>query len=1362
MSIISMATTLTYAATIPVKFHFDPPEENFQKVFIASTFNGWNNASHEMLDPDHDGIFETTLVLAEGTHEYKFVLDSDWGLAYTDPDNHLINTQNNNNSVIVVVDPMVYYVLPKHGSIDTVKAGQAFSADFSWSDGNPIDPATLSVAINGIALANPVTYYDQSKREFSYKPSQPLDNGNHNFSISVSSPVGSASFTSEFERNIGLIIYKIRKKFEFDTNSSLFSFTGAVTKASLVGTFNSWNNRRDVMADADGDGLWSVTTEVEAGYHEYKFYFNDGIWTSDPDDPHMNRLNNLNSYFTAVADSTPQIELLEPSEGRVFSEAGPVPFRFFLNPGARGWGVIEGSIAVRQNGLALPVQFNATSGELSGALELNAEGIYELVAEFTNGQNVKVQKSYSFGYYAPKSGYHYVDGIGDEPYSYPASVPEHSADIKAVHINAVPTSDSLLFTIEMGDITDNTRWGFTVAKELSDVYSPAPNSLELETPQLGNTGIFCTLSVPGSAYYDANKENRLQVGKDSGVYGPRVEVNPDALTTNRLSFRISTVYLDSLLGTYTHPRYFGLYSYIVTNAGSAGYEVTVAEGGIAQADEPDVYDVAFVRSSDWQNRLLSNYILPGGDGGPRTARLDAPGRGFAKLAAADISENLTVSGPIITFLTPATTYWKPALTLHGAINDSAITTATMIFNGVSSDIPIAHGGFGIDLTLKEGKNTVLVSATDRKGFTTTTDELALVLELYKQPSLRITGDVQGRNVSLTAQAFSPVGLDFVYAWAPDAANPAPITLSSKTTPATSFVMPAVDGVYYIIGAVRDKEGRIARGKRYVTAKGDSVWLNDINDHVAWIDDAVVYEIYPHSFGEYGVLGEITAKVPQLAALGVDAIWLTPIFEGPTEHGYEITDYYAIEPDLGTVTQFKDLVNAAHAAGIKVILDFVANHTSVQHPFMQNVLEYHQYSPWANWYIWDGMPGASAYEFLFDWGSLPNLNMNDAEVRDYFIHVAEYWIRNYDVDGYRCDVAWGVQQRNAQFWQEWRQALKAIKPEIFLLAEAAAQDTVYFDKRFDSAYDWDLRTKLFAALDNPAQIDALHTELSREYPTHARPFRFIENHDEDRMIHRYDAARAKLAATIIMTSPGIPLIYAGQEVGELTSRGKIDWSDPNNLLPFYKKLIDLRQCYVHQPRIRRIPNSTSGLVYSYRSEGTSALLITAANFSPDSTSTTMDWSSLSVTSGTTYFVNDLLAGTSLSAPAENLTNWLVKLAGFEAKVLLISTEPVSSVSPRPGTESIPERFSLKQNYPNPFNPSTTISYDLPKESKVVVKVFNSAGQYITTLVDELKTAGSHLAIWNATDHSGLAVAAGVYFVQLEAEGFVETRKILLLK
>jgi len=406
-----------------------------------------------------------------------------------------------------------------------------------------------------------------------------------------------------------------------------------------------------------------------------------------------------------------------------------------------------------------------------------------------------------------------------------------------------------------------------------------------------------------------------------------------------------------------------------------------------------------------------------------------------------------------------------------------------------------------------------------------------------------------------------------------------------------------------------------------------------------------------------------------------------------------------------------------------------------------------------------IPGDSNYEYFFDWASLPNLNHNNEDVRKYFIKAAEYWINQFDIDGYRCDVAWGVEQRNPLFWQEWREALKNIKPDVFLEAEASASEYIYFDNRFDSANDWDLRNILMSAMNGTVTLDELNNEIQREYPENALPFRFLENHDEVRISSYLDSDRSKLGHTILLMTNGIPLIYSGGEVGELTTRDPINWSDPNNIRPYFKQLVDIRKNYIHQPDIHRLENTESSHVYSFASISANHIVVTFANFQSTETEIQSDLSSLPNEDGP-YFLTNLMDGSVIEITPDNVETISISLDGYEAHMYYYANHTMDI---DPIEESIVgHSFRINQNYPNPFNNTTTIQFDMDKASKTLIQIFNILGEEIHILHDDIVQPGSHRIHWNGKNQLGVDVPSGLYFYRIQSNNRVLTKKMMLLK
>jgi len=282
-------------------------------------------------------------------------------------------------------------------------------------------------------------------------------------------------------------------------------------------------------------------------------------------------------------------------------------------------------------------------------------------------------------------------------------------------------------------------------------------------------------------------------------------------------------------------------------------------------------------------------------------------------------------------------------------------------------------------------------------------------------------------------------------------------------------------------------------------------------------------------------------------------------------------------------------------------------------------------------MWDSN---NNYIYLFTWVDLPSINFEEESTRNYLVEMAKYWMQNFEIDGYRCDVAWAINDLRTSgpaYWQRFRRNLKAMKPDIFLLAEADARFSRYFDKKFDAAYDWNWYGNLKSIFSGSGSIDSLNAAVeyyyNPQFPQHARPFRFLENHDEQRFIEIYGLGATKLAAAILFSSPGVPMLYAGQEVGEFTFRGIINWNDPNNLRAYYKKLTSIRNNNpaIHSGDYTRVPNSEPQSVYSFLRTEENNNVITAFNFGSGQVIANLQVSIelLAFDSTETFYLNDVL-------------------------------------------------------------------------------------------------------------------------------------------
>ena len=345
----------------------------------------------------------------------------------------------------------------------------------------------------------------------------------------------------------------------------------------------------------------------------------------------------------------------------------------------------------------------------------------------------------------------------------------------------------------------------------------------------------------------------------------------------------------------------------------------------------------------------------------------------------------------------------------------------------------------------------------------------------------------------------------------------------------------------------------------------------------WLRDGVVYEIFPRDFSPAGNLNGVTAKLDQLQELGVNILWLMPIHpigekgrKGDFGSPYSIKDYYAVDPNYGTLEDFKRLVAEAHKHGLKVIMDLVANHTSWDNVMMTNKAFYKQ----------DAKGNIISPEPT--WSDVAGLNFANPRLREYMITMMKYWIQTCDIDGYRCDVAWGVP---VDFWNEARAALEKTKPDIMMLAEASQSNLL--TNAFDIDYNWPLLHTLDDVVAHGAPASKLQStweEMAGQFPTNSLHLMISDDHDEARAVARFGMYGALAASALMFSLDGVPLLYNGMEVGDATESGDpalfdklpIVWNPKQRppLRGIYQSLIELRRKYpaFHNHRVVWLKNS----------------------------------------------------------------------------------------------------------------------------------------------------------------------------------------------
>ena len=337
----------------------------------------------------------------------------------------------------------------------------------------------------------------------------------------------------------------------------------------------------------------------------------------------------------------------------------------------------------------------------------------------------------------------------------------------------------------------------------------------------------------------------------------------------------------------------------------------------------------------------------------------------------------------------------------------------------------------------------------------------------------------------------------------------------------------------------------------------------MNQHPEWSYGAVLYEMNVRQFTPEGTLRAAAARLEFLRDLGVDAVWLMPVYpigeknrKGTLGSYYSIRDYCAVNPELGTMDDFDDFVAEAHRLGMKVLMDWVANHTSRDARWIAG-------KP-ASWYERDasGEPAVP-----WDWTDTAKLDYANRDVWEAQAAAMEFWIARHAVDGFRCDMAMLVP---IGFWQYAAARLRRVKPDLFLLAEAE-QRNLFDDGVFDACYGWEMHHLLNDVAQQRVRVTALRDWLRADrgrYPRSAMRLAFTSNHDENSWngseFARMGAARGIMAAFTFVVPGGLPLIYTGQEVGYDHSFAFFD-RDPipaesyraNAYTEFYRRLTELR-------------------------------------------------------------------------------------------------------------------------------------------------------------------------------------------------------------
>lgn len=374
---------------------------------------------------------------------------------------------------------------------------------------------------------------------------------------------------------------------------------------------------------------------------------------------------------------------------------------------------------------------------------------------------------------------------------------------------------------------------------------------------------------------------------------------------------------------------------------------------------------------------------------------------------------------------------------------------------------------------------------------------------------------------------------------------------------------------------------------------------------SWSHKAVLYEMNVRQLTQEGTFKAAIKHLPLLKNVGIDAIWLMPIYpignvnrKGSLGSYYSISDYCAINPEFGTMEDFDAFVNEAHKLGMKVILDWVANHTARDAKWLTD-------KP-LDWYERDEQGAA---KIPWDWNDTAKLNYENHDVWQGQIEAMKFWLKH-NVDGFRCDMAMLVP---IEFWQEVRRELESLKSDIFFLAEAEGNE--FFNEAFNACYGWEIHHTMCDIAQGKCRVWALRDKIYKElecYPTFATKMLFTSNHDENSWsgseYERMGAAVEVMTALTFTLPKNLPLIYTGQEYGydhsfEFFDKDAMPKMEENDTTELYRKLSELRHSFsaLHSANAGgsfiEINNNAPDCLLTFVREDAQGRVVMVANLSP---------------------------------------------------------------------------------------------------------------------------------------------------------------------
>jgi glycosidase len=631
--------------------------------------------------------------------------------------------------------------------------------------------------------------------------------------------------------------------------------------------------------------------------------------------------------------------------------------------------------------------------------------------------------------------------------------------------------------------------------------------------------------------------------------------------------------------------------------------------------------------------------------------------------------------------------WTFRKTLKGSLaNPAACEIVSIDHGGARVEAALQEYFFSAEVPIRPGANPIKAVCQHADKEEELSQEITITGRLQQRPTARITPSLVQGLIVLDGRDSLPDALENrplrEFVWNARSDNPEAVRVQADPNKEQQAFrgevraqrieveLPPVDGEYYFSLRVVDEAGREDTSTTYVVVENGRPRIPDYDhENPAWVEEAIVYGVIPRLFGTPGAPA-IQEKLDDLADLGINAIWLAPINQ-TNDYGYSVIDYFELRDEFGSKEEFKALVDAAHERGIRVLMDFVPNHTSSEHPYFKDTVERGQESPYWDFYDRDEN---GKYTYYFDWTHLPNLNYDNPEVRRMMLEAFSYWVRDFGVDGFRVDACWGVQQRRPDFWPEWRRELKRIKPDLLLLAEASARDPYNFEKGFDAAYDWteDLGRWAWGGfwgeqaekVDAAALIGRLKDALTNGtegYHPDALIFRFLNNNDTGtRFITTHKEPMTRVATALLLTLPGIPCIYTGDEAGQwfrpYFDAAPISFRERyRGLRDYHKKLIALRKeiARLHSRLWTLLDVEPADQVLGYLRflEGNEAPLVVLLNFSEEPASVRLNLPAEFKVLGEAGVLSDQLNNEDVPFTGSNT----IELSPMSARILAMKKE-----------------------------------------------------------------------------------------------------------